>query len=103
MPLDLAQSLQSLGVAAELGMEIQRQISVGTGNINRLLEVGLVPEDAKNLAGGITAGTISPSLLAEGSIVPAVAVVIANAASTPRNTVIPTITGTAQVGQTLTS
>jgi len=104
MPVfDLAQSLQTLGVAAELGMEIQRQIAAGTGNINMLLEVGLVPEDAKNLAGGITAGTISPGLLAEGSFVPAVAVIVAKAVSTPLNTVRPTITGTAQVGQTLTS
>lgn len=102
MPFDLAQSLQSLGVAAELGMEIQRQIAAGTGNINMLLEVGLVPLDAKNLAAGITAGDISPLLLAEGSIVPPVAVVIAKAVNLPRNTVLPVITGTAQVGQTLT-
>lgn len=103
MPFDLAQNLQSLGVAAEQGMEIQRQIAAGTGIINRLLEVGLVPLDALNLANGITAGTISADLLAEGSMVPAVAVLVANAVSTPRNTVAPAITGTAQVGQTLTS
>lgn len=103
MPFDLAQSLQSLGEAAELGMEVQRQIAAGTGNINRLLEVGIVPEDAKTLAAGITAGNISATILAEGSIVPPVAVLIARAVSTPRNTVLPAITGTAQVGQTLTS
>jgi hypothetical protein len=103
MPYDLAQSLQSLGVAAELGMEIQSQIAAGTGNFNRLLEGTLVPEDAKNLAAGITAGNISATVLAEGSVVPAVAVLIAKAVSTPFNTVAPVITGTAQVGQTLTS
>lgn len=104
MPVfDLAQSLQSLGVSAELGIEIQRQIAAGTGNINRLLESGLVPLDALNLASGITSGTVSADLLAEGSIVPGVAGVIAKAVSTPRNTVLPTITGTAQVGQVLTS
>lgn len=104
MPVfDLAQSLQTLGVTAELGLEIQRQIAAGTGNINRLLECAVVPEDAKNLAAGITAGNIAPGLLTEGSFVPGVAVVIARAVSAPRNTVLPTITGTAQVGQTLTS
>lgn len=103
MPYDLAQSLQSLGLAAEAGMEIQRQIAANTGNINRLLEAGFVPEDAKNLAAGITAGNISADLLAEGSIVPAIAVETAKGINTPRNTVLPTITGTAQVGQTLTS
>lgn len=103
MAFSLAQRLQSLGVATQLAVEIQRQISVGTGNVKKLLEMGVVPLDAKNLAAGITAGTISAKILAEGSFVPAVAVLIAKAASTPRNTVLPAITGTAQVGQTLTS
>lgn len=104
MPVfDLAQSLQSLGVAGRLGLEIQRQIAAGAGNIDMLLEVGVVPEDAKNLAAGITVGNISPGLLAEGSFVPGVAVVVARAVSLPRNTALPVITGTAQVGQTLTS
>lgn len=103
MPFDLAQSLQSLGVAAEAGQEVQRQIAAGTGNINRLLEVGFVPLDAQILANGITTGTVSAPALAEGSVVPDVAVLIAKAVSTPFNTVRPTITGTAQVGQTLTS
>lgn len=104
MPVfDLAQSLQTLGVSAQLGLEIQRQIAAGVGNINMLLECAVVPEDAKNLAAGITAGNISPGLLAEGSFVPGVAVVIARAVSLPLNTAIPAITGTAQVGQVLTS
>lgn len=102
MPFDLAQSLQSLGVAAEAGQEVQRQIAAGTGNINRLLEVGFVPLDAQLLANGITSGNLSAPLLAEGSIVPDVAVLIAKSANAPRNTVLPAITGTAQVGQTLT-
>lgn len=102
MPFDLAQSLQSLGVAAEAGQEVQRQIAAGTGNINRLLEVGFVPLDAQLLATGITAANVSAPLLSEGSIVPDVAVVIARAVNAPRNTVLPAITGTAQVGQTLT-
>jgi len=102
MPFDLAQSLQSLGVAAEAGQEVQRQIAAGTGNINRLLEVGFVPLDAQLLAAGITSANVSAPLLSEGSIVPDVAVVIARAVNAPRNTVLPAITGTAQVGQTLT-
>lgn len=103
MPFDLAQSLQTLGLAAEAGMEVQRQIAVNTGNINRLLEVGFPPLDAEIIAGGITAGAVNPNLLAEASTVNAVAVEIAKGINTPRNTVLPTITGTAQVGQTLTS
>lgn len=98
MPYDLAQGLQALGVAAELGMEVQRQIGEGAGNINRLLEAASVPLDAKLLADGITSGTISADLLAEGSFVPEVAVLIAKSVNTPRNTALPTITGTAQVG-----
>lgn len=105
MPVfDLAQSLQELGVAAEAGMEVQRQIAAGTGNANRIMESALGSVlDAKLLADGITAGNISATLLAEGSLVPEVAVLIAKAVSTPFNTVRPAITGTAQVGQTLTS
>lgn len=103
MPYDLAQSLQTLGLPAEAGMEIQRQIAAGTGNVNRLMESGFVPEDALRMANGITAGTVSAPLLAEGSIVPGIAVEIAKGINTPFNTVLPAITGTAQVGQTLTS
>lgn len=84
-------------------MEIQRQIAAGVGNVNALLEMAIVPLDAQILAAGITAGNVNATALAEGSFVPGVAVVIAKAVSTPRNTVLPTITGTAQVGQTLTS
>lgn len=103
MPFDLAQDLQSLGVATDAALELQRQINLGTGSVNPLLEVGFPPLDAENLATGITANAVSPELLAEGSIVPDVAVLVAKAISTPLNTVIPAITGTAQVGQVLTS
>lgn len=103
MPIfDLAQSLQSLGVPGIAGLEIQRQIAAGTGNVNRLMEAGFVPEDALRLANGITAGNVSAPLLAEGSIVPGIAVEIARAINLPLNTVLPVITGTAQVGQVLT-
>lgn len=102
-PFDLAQSLQSLGVAGRQGMEIQRQIAAGVGNINALLEVAVVPLDAQILAAGINAGTLNANALAEGSFVPDVAVIVAKAVSLARNTVLPAITGTAQVGQTLTS
>lgn len=103
MPFDLAQNLQSLGVATRAGLEVQRQIALGTGNINALLEVGFVPLDAQILATGITGGSVNPNLLAEGSVVPDVAVLIAKAVNAPLNTVLPTITGTAQVGQVLTN
>lgn len=103
MALDLAQRLQSLGLAEEAGLEVQRQIAVNTGNINRLLEAGFPPLDAELIANGVTAGAVNANALAEASTVNAVAVEIANGINTPRNTVLPAITGTAQVGETLTS
>jgi hypothetical protein len=103
MPYDLAQSLQSLGVATPAALEVQRQINAGTGSVNPLLEMGFVPLDAEALATGITANSITPERLSEGSIVPEVATLIAKAVNAPFNTAIPTITGTAQVGQVLTS
>lgn len=103
MPYDLAQSLQSLGVAAEAGLEIQSQIAAGAGNINALLEVAFVPLDAEILANGITAGTLDPDDLSEGSVVPEVARTIAAAINTtPVNTVAPALSGTPEVGETLT-
>lgn len=103
MPFSLAESLQSLGVPGEAGMEIQRQIAAGVGNVARLMEVSFVTADANAIAAGITAGTLRAEALTEGSIVPDVATAIARGVSLPRNTVRPTITGTAQVGQVLTS
>lgn len=102
MALDLAQRLQSLGLAAEAGIEVQRQIEAGTSNINALLEVGFAPLDATNLAAGITAGTVDADLLSEGSIIPAIAVEIAEAINTvPVNTVAPVLSGTPEVSETL--
>lgn len=101
MAYDLAQSLQALGVEGELGLEIQRQIASGTPNINTLLTLPML--DVEVLTNGIAAGTVDPDVLAEASIVPEVAALIAKAINqVPVNTVLPVVTGTTEVGETLT-
>lgn len=102
MPFSLAQRLQSLGVATRLALEVQRQLAANVGNLKKLMEVGMTTKAAQYLATGITAGTIDARKLAEYSVVPDVAKLIAQGTNAPRNTVLPAITGTAQVGQTLT-
>lgn len=102
MPYTLTQRLQNLGVATPLGKELEAQLTAGTGNLKRLMEVGLVPPLAKYVAAGITANNLSATKLAEYGMVPAVAKMIVASNNAPFNTVLPTITGTAQVGQTLT-
>lgn len=103
MTQTLAQRLQNLGVPQDMGLEVERQINAGTGNAFLLQCVGFVGEDAVNLAMGITAGTINPVALAEGSVVPDVAVEISKAINVaPRNTVAPALSGTPTVGQVLT-
>lgn len=102
MAITLAAGLQALGVAGALAVEIQRQIAAGTGNLLRLRELGLTVDAAEYLAAGITAANVDAVKLSQHSVVPPVAVLIAKSVNAPRNTVLPAITGTAQVGQTLT-
>lgn len=99
--MSIRTDLTNLGVASALAAEIQQQLDTGTGNVRRLMELGFVA--APQLVGGITAGTIKPNKLAEVGVPAVVAKYLAskiNAA--PVNTALPAITGTAQVGQTLT-
>lgn len=102
MALTLAPGLQALGVPTRLAIEIQKQIAAGTGNQSALRELSMPVKEAEYLAGAITAGNVSAVKLTQYSEVPDVAVLIAKGVNAPRNTVLPTITGTAQVGQTLT-
>lgn len=102
MAITLAPGLQALGVPTRLAIEIQRQIAAGTGNLRNLMELSLPTKAAEYLAGAITAGNINAVKLSQYSVVPPVAVLIAQSVNAPRNTVLPAITGTAQVGQTLT-
>lgn len=103
MAFSLAQRLQALGVPQDMGLEVERQITTGTGSAFHFQLVGFPTIDAVNLADGITAGTVDPNLLTEGSIVPAVATEIAEAINAvPVNTVAPVLSGTPTVGQVLT-
>lgn len=102
MAFTLAQRLQSLSVPTRLGLEIQAQIAAGTGNRQRLMEASLPTLAAEYLAGAITAGTISAAKLSQYSVVPDVARLIAGALNAvPVNTVAPVLSGTPEVGQTL--
>lgn len=93
--------LTNLGVAGALAAEIQSQIDSGAGDARRLRELGFVAGDI--LAAGITAGSVSVVRLAEASTPTEVARYVGKAVNAaPVNTVMPAITGTAQVGQTLT-
>lgn len=78
MPYSLTQQLQSLGVATQLGAEIQRQLG-GTGNRNRLMEAGLPEGPAQTLATGITAKSVSAVTLTRQGVVPDVAKLVAAA------------------------
>lgn len=102
MVYSLTQRLQSLGVATQLGEELEAQITAGTGVSRRLQELGYTPKLADYVAAGITAASLNAVQLTRYGVVGAEAVAIAKAVNAPRNTAVPTITGTAQVGQTLT-
>lgn len=103
MAITLAPGLQALGVPTRLAVEIQRQIAAGVGNLLRLRELSMPVKAAEYLAAGISATSVNAVKLSQYSVVPDVAVLISKSVNAPFNTVRPTITGTAQVGQTLTS
>jgi hypothetical protein len=81
MPFTTAQRLQQLGVADALALEIQRQITAGTGNFSRLQEVGLTGGAAKHFATNLAGKTVSATKLVEFAVVPRVARLIASAAN----------------------
>lgn len=94
-------SLTNLGVAAPLAAEIESQIAGGTGSDRRLRELGFIAGDV--LAAGITAGSVNVGRLAELGTPTELARYLGSKINLPPvNTVLPVITGTAQVGQTLT-
>lgn len=104
MAYSLAQKLQSLGVATQLGEELEAQITAGVGNSLRLQELGITPEMGDYIESGIPAGEnpINAVKLNRYGMVADVAKLLVKNINAPINTVVPAITGTAQVGQTLT-
>lgn len=82
MAFGLAESLQRLGVAQALAVELQKQIEARAGDVKRLLAVGAPVAQAKVIATGITADSLSatklvasgmPAILAKflsGAVVP---------------------------------
>lgn len=103
MPLSTAQKLQAYGVDTESALELQRQFLASRGNTRRLQALGMIPKLADYVAGSITSGTFTKRIATELSMDSVLALKIAPFIVGPRNTVLPTITGTAKVGQTLTS
>ena len=103
MPLSTAQKLQAWGVATPLALELARQLAANTGDARRLKELGFVPELGDYVAASITAGTFDGKLACELTMDSVLALKIKPLIAGPRNTVPPAITGTAQVGQTLTA
>lgn len=104
MAFGLAQRLQRVGVAGPLAREMSAQINSGSVNINRLLSSGMPVGLASRFTAGITAGTVDVDKLTAMSMSPVVAGIVGKQINAiPVNTVLPAITGTAQVGQTLTT
>lgn len=103
MPLSNAQQLQALGVQTRLAAELQRQLFTATGNSRRLQELGLVPLVANLVATGITGNALDLRKVTELGLDAVSAKAIWRMIVGARNTVLPAVTGTAQVGQTLTT
>lgn len=70
--------LMEMGFTEPLAVELKKQMDTQTGNMNRLIELGVLPGLAKELAAQIQAGgTISAVKLAERNMVPDQAVELA--------------------------
>lgn len=102
MALKVSQQLQELGGAGLAG-EIARQLFAATGNTRRLQELGMPPLIANLVAAGITANSLDLRKVTELGLDSVIAKAIWRLIVGARNTVLPAITGTAQVGQVLTT
>ena len=102
MPLSISQQLQALGGAGLAG-EMRRQLFAATGNSRRLQELGMTPLLANLLAAGITANSLDLRKATELGLDSVIAKTIWRMIVGARNTVLPAVTGTAQVGQVLTT
>ena len=102
MPLNIAQQLQALGGAGLAG-EMRKQLFAATGNSRRLQELGMTPLLANLVAAGITGNTLDLRKATELGMDSVIAKMIWRMITGARNTVLPAITGTAQVGQLLTT
>lgn len=102
MAFDLAESLQRIGVAQALALELQRQITTGVGHVGKLLAVGLPVGQAKYIADSVGLYTISAAKLVAHGMPGEVAKALTKAiANPPVNTVAPVLSGTPTVGQVL--
>lgn len=103
MAFDLAESLQRIGVAQALALELQRQVTAGVGHVGKLLAVGLPVGQAKYIADSVEDYTISAAKLVAHGMPGEFAKVLTKAiAKPPVNTVAPALSGTPTVGQVLT-
>lgn len=96
--------LQSVGFPTGVADEINAQIQAKTGDLNRLLGVGLPVQQATALSPMITSGTRDANLLIASGMSHVQASTLAGIqfGVAPSNTAVPEITGTPQVGETLT-
>lgn len=102
MAFTIAEELQRLGVSGPLANEYQKQLTTGPVSVPRLQASGVPTGLAVIVTNGITAGSVKRDYLTAASMNPVVAAFMAGEINTPPvNTVLPDITGTAQVGQTL--
>lgn len=99
--MSISRSLVEFGVSPPLAAELQKQILTGTGNVRRLYEAGFLA--AGVFVQGLQALNLDARKLAEkGVVTPVARFLAAQVNRAPINTSLPTITGTAQVGQVLT-
>lgn len=64
--MSIKTDLVELGVPVPLAIEYQRQIDAGTGNVNRLLALGLPVLPAKMIVGGFSTSVNANNLTAAG-------------------------------------
>jgi len=102
MPLSISQQLQALGGAGLAG-EMRRQLFAATGNSRRLQELGMTPLLANLLAAGITGNSLDLRKATELGLDSVIAKAIWRMIVGARNTALPVVSGTAQVGQVLTT
>lgn len=103
MAFSFAQELQRVGVPTPLAVEIQKQELSGVGNVNSLLSSGVPVGLAKIMSSMFTARTIDADKLVLAGMPHPVALIIAREVDGfPKYTGNITVTGTPEVGETLT-
>lgn len=83
MAYSLTQSLQSLGIPAEMGKELQRQMEAGSFSAQHLMYAGWSTELSRYMATTLGNGTFKASVATELSMIPAVANLISGGGGLP--------------------